>query len=232
VDLNAVFAVLPAHGLGLAGQHHPCPVDQDNVRAQILHRFHAVRRNEQGGARRPPLQQDVLQQPGVDRIKARKGFIQNQQVRIVHQCSHQLNFLLHAFGKLLGFFVPPGLHFQAGHPMLGRLQCLTRFQTPQPGQVKQLLPDFHFFVEPAFFGQVTNSTGMFRPQFAAVQPNAPAVRGCNPVNHSNEGRFAGSVGTQQAHDSALGDLHADIEKGSVVSVAFADGTYVQKGHNL
>jgi hypothetical protein len=27
-------------------------------------------------------------------------------------------------------------------------------------------------------------------------------------------------------------LHAYIEKGSVVSVAFADGTYVQKGHNL
>ena len=122
MNLDLVAAVLPANGLGRSGQHHPGLVDQHHIGAQVFDRFHSVRGDQQGGARRPPLEDNFLEDLCIHGVESGKRFVKNQQIRFVHQGRHQLYFLLHSLGELLGLFVPPTLDFQAGHPFLGRIK--------------------------------------------------------------------------------------------------------------
>src|SRR5215472_15857415 len=99
-DLHVVLAVLRLDLLQVALQNGLAVVDQTDGIAQLLHLVHLVRRKQDSFSLSFQVEQDILQQQGVDRIETTERFIHDDEIRIVQQGSDKLNLLLHAFGKL------------------------------------------------------------------------------------------------------------------------------------
>ena len=87
------------------------------------------------------------------------------------------------------------------------------------GQVDGLLADLHFLVKAAFLGQVADVVDVFGARGVTVEAHLARVGGRDAVDDADEGRLAGSVGTEQAEDPAAGHLDAHLVEGEVVGVA-------------
>ncbi|EJX00410.1 hypothetical protein EVA_11486 [gut metagenome] len=54
------------------------------------------------------LQDFALQHFRIDRIETRKGFVEDEQRRLVKYGDDKLHLLLHTLGEFFEFLVPPG----------------------------------------------------------------------------------------------------------------------------
>ena len=118
-DSDRVLSERPLDGLEFSGENRPPVVNQADRVAHHFHLFHAVRGENDGRALIAQLEHDVLDHPGVDGIQAREGFVQNENGRAMEDGGDELNFLLHAFGKVVDFLVDPLAQLQPFEPLTG-----------------------------------------------------------------------------------------------------------------
>ena len=108
----------------------------------------------------------------------------------------ELYFLLHTFRQLFQFAIPPRHDVKFLEPTGQTTACLWVGETFQLCQIDRLLPDFHLFIQPSLFRQVTDLVDVFRAGFMAVEANDSAIRCRNPVDDPDQGRLARPVRPQ------------------------------------
>jgi len=117
----------------------------------------------------------------------------------------ELDFLLHALGELFAFLFGD----------LGELYSFEPFHDFgfEPGGVEAFearhvdeeVGDFHFFVDAAFFGEVSDAVFGFDGGFFAQHAELSGVREEDRHDHADGCGFTGSVGADESVDGALGD---------------------------
>jgi len=75
-------------------------MQQGSVVADFIDAFHVVRGQNDGGALRFKRLDFIHDELYVKWIKARKWFVENEHLRLVHERSYELYFLSHAFGSV------------------------------------------------------------------------------------------------------------------------------------
>ena len=73
----------------------------------------------------------------------------------------ELDFLLHALGKLFGFLGKGVGDFHAGGPIGGALARFFGGEAVELAKKDELVEDLHFLVEAALFGQVADALQAF-----------------------------------------------------------------------
>ena len=85
-----------------------------------------------------------------------------------------------------------------------------RPQAVQAGEVAELFGDFHFRIEPAFLGHVSETAAVGRHERLPVEGHAPAVRGEHAEDDPHSGGFARAVRPDEAGHPARSHRQADV----------------------
>lgn len=125
----------------------------------------------------------------------------------------ELDFLLHAFGEFFNGAVPPAGNVETFEPLAKVLLGSGLVETFEAGEVDGLLAHTHFFVEAAFFGEVTDMQNIVVGHRVTVEEDGAAVGGDNSVDDAYERCFAGSVGTEKTEDGSAADVQGNIVEG-------------------
>jgi len=96
------------------GEHHPAPVDDHHVLAQVLHNVELMAGEEHRRPGMRPLGQDLSQARRRHRVEAGEGLVEHDQVGLVHQGHGQLHPLLVAVREVLHPIAQPLLQPEAG----------------------------------------------------------------------------------------------------------------------
>ena len=151
------------------------------------------------------------------RIDAGGGFVQNQQVGVVHQGAAQAEFLLHAAGELAGGAAGKGCQAGGEHQALDMLLALVFVQAEQAGVEIDVFIHGKRRVE--VFAQALRHKGDARQQRFALglvrhimpeHAHFAALERANAGNQRKQGGFAHAVGADQADGGAApdGERHA------------------------
>ena len=139
---------------------------------------------------------DILKQHGVDGIKAGKGFIQDDKIRVGDQRGNELDFLLVALAQRIQLFVFIRAHLQALQPVVHGGQRCFFGRAPQLSQVQKLFRDYLFRVESAFLGEIAKIDPLAANRLT-VDKNFAGVRRKNAHNNADCSGFAGAVAAQK-----------------------------------
>ena len=180
-----------------------------------------MRGEEDGPPLVAQLEHDVFEEVGVDGVEAAEGFVEDEQVRVVQQRADKLHFLLHPFGKLLGFLAAPVGGSEAAEPVVHFLGRLGAREAPQFGKVEQLLLHLHLLVEATFFGQIAHPLLAPRPDGFSIEPHFALVRDGDVGDHPDGGRLARPVGAEQTKDAARFGFEGDVAYSNVIAVALS-----------
>src|SRR5690554_5574367 len=91
----------------LAVYQLPGPMNKSHMIAQLLYTFHTMGRKNNRCPLLTKVQDFLFNNVRIYRVKTTKGFIENEQFWPVKNRYHELDFLSHAFRKLLNLLVPP-----------------------------------------------------------------------------------------------------------------------------
>ena len=132
----------------------------------------------------------MFQQLCIEGIKARKGFVEDQQLRFVQDSDDKLYLLLHPLGEFFKFFVPPrhDLEFLKPHfqPLFGF--CVRK--SLELRKIQGLFAHFHFAIESALFGKITNISHIFLSEWLSVEQHLARIGESDVIDDANEGGFA------------------------------------------
>ena len=157
-------------------------------------------------------------------VQARRGLVQNQELRVSQQRLGNSDALALAAGEALELFL--GFVLQAHQPeQLVRLLLGLKFrESLQAGDIEQKLFGSEVGIDPEVLGQVAQ----LLPKFHAQGGNIPAIQqhpsgaGLQQVGHNpHQRRFSCAVGPQQAVDAVL-QGQIDLFQGHGISVELAD----------
>ena len=73
---------------------------------------------DDGGTLLLKVEDFVLEEVGVDWVETAEGFVEDEEAGVVEHGDHELDFLLHAFGKFLHAAVPPGVYLETVEPLV------------------------------------------------------------------------------------------------------------------
>ena len=113
---------------------------------------------------------------------------------------YELDFLRHTFGEFLDAFVPPGHDFEAVEPVAETACSLGAGEAFELGEVESLLADAHLTVETALLGEVADAAGVVESEGVTIEGDRAGVGGSDGVYYTDEGGFAGTIGTEEAED--------------------------------
>src|SRR5258708_23458056 len=148
-NLHVVFAKAGLPFLKIALKYGLAAVDQADGIAEFFHLVHAMSGEQDGLATALHFQQHDLEDSRVDGIEAEERLIHDDKFGVVEQSGNELDFLLHALGKLF--------HFTG--QLLGNLKALAPGQRPfarfaggesvQFAQKNKLVEYLHLFIKAA-----------------------------------------------------------------------------------
>ena len=207
-------------------------VDERDMVTNLLHGGHVVRGKHDGGPFALQLRNLLLQQVRVDGVETAERFVQNEKRRFMENRGDELDFLLHPLGEFLHRLVPP-LH----NPELleFRPQTLIGFiftKSLQTREIHCLFPRLHLLVETAFFGKVTHLVGIVSGKRMVFEKNLAHVRKGDAHEHPDQGRFAGSVGSQQTENAPLRHGQGNVVKGGKIPVQLCNVLYFNYVHTV
>ena len=107
-----------------AAQHQSAVIDEADRLTQCLHLLHPVRREHDGCTPLALFENELLQQPAVDRVEPGERFVEHDEVRVVNHRRGELDLLLHPLRQLAGRRLGVGRQpdpFQPGAGPTGRL---------------------------------------------------------------------------------------------------------------
>ena len=149
-----------------------------------------------------------FQEVGIDGVEATERLVEDEDFRLVDDGGDELDFLLHTFREFLDFLVPPASDFKLVEPCFQAFLCFDFLYAFEFSQINGLLPDFHFLVKAAFFGQVADAGDVLLAKFLAVNQHLTRVGGGDLVEDADEGGLARAVRTQKAVYATLWNLDA------------------------
>jgi len=146
--------------------------------------------------------QQVFDHLGIHGVQRAEGFINNHELRLMHQRGNELRLLLHAFAQLFDLLFAVLCQVKALQP---GADALLRFGGREPLEGRQV--DQHpvqplVLVQAAFFGQVANAVFLGLVHRAAQHGHAAGIGLEDVENDADGGGFSGAVGAQQAKDFA------------------------------
>ena len=222
-----VGAVAAADFVDLAREDVARFVDQRDVVADLLHRRHVVRREDDRRALVAQRQDFVFQQIGVDRVEARERLVEDQQLGFVQDRDDELHLLGHAFRKFLHLLVPPLLDAETDEPLFEPRDGFAARKALEAGEEDGLFADLHLLVETPFLGQIADAVDVVGSDLPVAEQHAARVGRRDAVDDADQGRLAGSVGSEQSVDRTFGDGERYVVERRVRSVAFGDVFYCE-----
>ena len=96
------------HFCHIAGKHNLRTVDQGDIVTNLFNRRHVVRGKDDCVSGIFEFEDFFFQQFGIHWVKSAERFVEDQKFRFVNDGDDELYFLLHPFGQLFQFLVPPG----------------------------------------------------------------------------------------------------------------------------
>src|SRR5690606_36648676 len=124
-----------------------CVVDQQEVITQRFHCFHAVSRKDDCASLLAKRENFFRNELSIDWIKSRKGFVEDDEARVVHDGADELNLFRHSLAEILYLLIPPFSDFKFLNPRFASLQCLLLRHAPQPREVRELIANLYLLVE-------------------------------------------------------------------------------------
>ncbi len=164
---------LAAQGLHAPRRHQPPTVHDRHGVAEPLHQLELVTREDHGHPGRRPLSQDSAHSVHSERIEAREGLVEDEQLGVVDQGRGQLHPLLVAERQLLDAVVAPRAHSQPLHPRVGGDAGGRAREAMQLGQVDQLLAHAHARIETTLLRHVAEPRARGGVGRAPAPPDSP-----------------------------------------------------------
>lgn len=143
-------------------------------------------------------------------IKARGGFVQDQQIRVVQKRSRQDETTHHAPRKLGDLGVPAVIEAHETEQCLRPLQSLLAGDIEVPGKNDQVVDEAEVRVRVVFLLAHTDPCldgSPIRPNVESEHPQTTLGDGGEAIDHANGRGLARSVGTQQPQ--ALSGRHSE-----------------------
>ena len=188
--------------------------------AYLLDRRHVVGREDD---RRPAVAQPqnlLFEQIGVDRVEARKGFVEDQQFGFVQHRDDELYLLRHSLRQLLDATVPPRRDVEPVEPHPQAAHGLGTRQPFEPCEKERLLAHLHLLVEAALLGQVTDALHVGGRERPSVEEHPSFVGRRNAVDDADERRLSRAVGPQQSVDRTARDVKRHVVERRMAGVVF------------
>ena len=220
IDPEQIFLIPILNFLHIAHQNIFPVVDQNDVLTHFFHLFHPVRGKQDGDAIVSQTIDFILDHPGVDGIKPCKGFVKNDQCRIMDDGSNELNFLLHPFGELFDLFIPPIEGFKTIEDDFTFPGCFCGRKSFELGEIDQMFADLHLFVQPALFGEISHTGRMGFIEFFAAEIDMAAIGAGDGGNDTDRRCLTGAIGAEHTENRTGLDLKGDFIYGDKVAVAF------------
>ena len=136
----------------------------------------------------------LFEQVGVDRVESREGFVEDEQLGLVHHGRDELHLLRHAFGQILDLARPPLVDSQPLEPCVQPLCGVGLGHAFDAGEEYCLIAHAHLLVESPLLGHVADAVYVFDCDGLAVEQHAAAVGYSDAVDYPDEGRLARAVG--------------------------------------
>ena len=152
-------------------------------------------------------------------VKTGEGFVEDEEFGTMEDGRDELYLLGHPLGQLFHFLVPPALDFKTFEPDFQFTQGVRRGHAFEAGQVEGLLTDFHFSVEPAFFGQIADAIDIVRLDGTTVEQDLAGIRNRNLVHDPNHCGLAGPVRAQHSENFSLRNFDRDVVQGGKITKA-------------
>ena len=181
------------HFCHIAGEHNLRTVDQSDIVTNFFNGRHVVRGKDDRVSGIFQFEDFFFQQFGIYGVESAERFVEDQQLRFVDDGDDELYFLLHSFGQLFEFLVPPRHDIEFFEPAHQPCAGFLIGESFELRQVDGLFADFHFFIQSAFFRQVTDLVDIFRLELASVKTDKAAVGGRDAVDDTDQCGLAGSV---------------------------------------
>ena len=185
-------------------------MDECDVVANFFDTCHVVRGKNDGGSAIAQLQHFVFQQLCIEGIEARKGFVEDQQLRFVQDSDDKLYLLLHTLGEFFELLVPPRHDLEFLKPHFQPLFGFGVRKSLELCKIQGLFAHFHLTIKAALFGKITNISHIFLGEWLSVEQHLARVGESDVIDDANEGGFACPIGTKQTKDATAWHFDADI----------------------
>jgi len=165
------------------------------------------------------LLDELLKEFGVDRVKAGKGFIEDDEIGIVDDGDEELDFLLHTLGKFFAFLPGYPRKFNLFEPVVDVFGEAGLRHAFEEGDIFEKFADAHFSVEASFFGEVADA--VFVVEGVAAEDGDRSRIGIDDRHdHADGGAFARAVGAEEATERTGGDGELEVAHGMGLTEAF------------
>jgi epoxyqueuosine reductase len=195
--------------------------NDDKSIAKPLGMAHHMRRKNDGC---PPValrQYQIFQPALIDRIQSGKGFVQDNQFRVVHQRANHLDHLRHALGQFADLFARSVGKAEQRQSLVGSHPALIPRKAAQRAHEGDRIAGCHSRVKPAFLRQITDTRRDAARAVTVQQPPFASVGINNAEQHSQRSRFTRPIGTQNAKDRTLWDRKVNPFNRPIAAKAFA-----------
>src|SRR5690606_1340718 len=156
------------------------------------------------------LQHHVLEQRGVDRVKAGEGFIQYQYLGIGEHGGDELHLLLVALREILDARLAAVVEREAPQVVIHAPLHGLRGEAADLEEEVQQVDDLHLLVEATLLGQVADDAAEVLANAFAGVADLAAVGPEHIHHHADCSGLPGTVAADQAEDLTGPDTEADI----------------------
>ncbi len=189
---------------------------------ELLGLFHDVGGEQDRPAAVAVLGEQVLEESLIDRIEPRERLVENEDLRLVEDCSDQLDLLLHALGELF-------------HPRRGAIRQADAlqpggdlgsrhgaFQAMQLAEEEKVVRHSHLLVEAALLRQVADAILVAGPPGPTEEADLPFVGRDDVHQHPQSRRLARPVGAEEPVDAPRRNPERQVVYRDEVTEGLAD----------
>ena len=173
-----------------------------------FHHFEDVRGEEDGGSVFHQIEEDVLHEPGADRIHALEGLVHEIELRLVNERRRHGDPFPHPFG-VLGDQGPLFVgEFEKFHQFSGSLAGKLTGEAVHPAHELQKLEAGEAVEEQRLIGDEADSLldgRLVGGHVEAKYLNSAGSGWNQPHQHADCGRFSGTIWAEEAKERAAGD---------------------------
>ena len=180
-------------------------VDDGHRLAQVLDQVELMAGKQHRHPGRHPFGEHLRKGVDGDRVEAREGLVEDQQLRVVDEGGGQLDPLLVAEGQRLDLVLGPVDNAKSGQPGAGSGGRVGPIHPVEPAEVDQLVEHLHPGVKPSLLGQVAEPQPLGWPHRAPPPSHLAGVAGQEPDHDLHDRRFAGPVRPEEAEEVSRRD---------------------------
>lgn len=219
VDLGELFKVV-----GHAADDEFGEVDVADVAAAFGF-VHVMGGDEEGHAEAGELEEEVPEFAAGDGVDAGGGFVEEEDLGLVHEGAGHGEALAPAAGEEGGAAVEVGLEVGEGDEFFAAGFEFGAVEAVEASVELEVFEGGEFVVEGEFLGHIADEAfdlfgGLFDVEAGDFGGSFGGFE--DAAEHADDGGFAGAVGAEEAKDGAFGDVEGDVVDGGEVAEAFGE----------